>query len=95
MGSVAVGETTLGGGVGITLGGAAGGLVRERVRCAIGSSGTGGMRWLDTLGDGTTGFVTGTRTLGGLAGVALGWVIAVFGRRGDGRESRLGGVTSF
>ena len=95
MGSAAVGETTLGGGVGTTLVGAAGGLVRERVRCAIGSSGTSGMRWLDTLGDGTTGFVTGTRTLGGLAVITLGWVGVGFGRRGDGRDSFRGGAASF
>ena len=95
MGSAAVGETTLGGGVGLTLVGAAGGLVRERVRCAIGSSGARGMRLLDTLGDGTTAFVTGTRTLGGLAVLTLGWVRAVFDRRGDGCDSCQGGAASF
>ena len=95
MGSAAVGEITFAGGVGITLVGAVGGLVRERVRCAIGSSGTRGIRWLDTLGDGTTGFVTGTRTLGGPAVLTLGWVRAVFDRRGDVRDSCRGGAASF
>ena len=87
--------TTLGGGVGTTLEGAAGWLVREQVRWAIGSAGSRGLGWLDTLGAVTTGFVPGTRTLGGLAGLALGWFRAVFGRRGDGRDSCLGGVASF
>ena len=95
MGSALGVGPTLGGGIGPTLGGATGWLVRERVRWAIGSAGSMGRGWLDTLGAGTTGCGPGTRTLGGLAGVTLGWVIVVFGRRGDGRESRLGGVASF
>ena len=95
MGSAAVGETTLGGGVGITLVGAADGLVRERVRCAIGSSGARGMRLLDTLGDDTTSLVAGTRTLGGLVVLTLGWVRAGFGQRGNGRDSFRGGAASF
>ena len=87
--------TTLGGGVGTTLGGAAGWLVRERVRWAIGSAGSRVLGWRDTLGDTTTGTVSGMRTLGCLAGLTLGWVKAVFGLRGDVRDSCLGGVYSF
>ena len=87
--------TTLGGGVGTTLEGAADWLVREQVRWAIGSAGSSDLGWLDTLGAGPPSLVLGTRTLGGLAVLTLGWVRAVFGRRGDGRDSCLGGVASF
>ena len=79
MGSALGVGTTLGGGVGPTLGGAAGWLVRKRVRWAIGSAGSSGLGWLDTLGAGPPGLVLGTRTLGGLAVLILGWVRAVFG----------------